>query len=131
TSSLTGFGKRSIRHNTGNQRVQSPVTASVAMPPMTTDRTVPHHFAVKPDSKSPSSFDAPTTTALTALTRPRILSGVSSCTSRWRTETLAIAAAPSTTSAKNDSAKLVLTPNTIVATPNSATPPNIHGPTCL
>ena len=50
----------------------------------TTAGTVPNHAAVTPDSNSPSSFEAPMNTALTALTRPRISSGVSSCTSRWR-----------------------------------------------
>ena len=37
-----------------------------------------------PDSNSPSSFDAPMKTEFTALTRPRISSGVSSWTRRWR-----------------------------------------------
>src|SRR5690606_25669208 len=126
SSSRAGFGKPSIFQSTGNQRAHRPVTASVATPPMTTDLTVPHHLALRPDSKSPSSFEAPMDTALTGLTRPGKLSGVSRCTSRWRTYTLPVSAPPRTTSASNESAKLVLMPNTIVATPNMATPPNVH-----
>jgi hypothetical protein len=41
-----------------------------------TDGTVPIHAAVIPDSSSPSSFEAPTKTMFTALTRPRIAAGV-------------------------------------------------------
>ena len=60
------------------------VYASVASPPMTTERTRPNQTAVTPDSNSPSSFDAPMNTALTALTRPRMPSGVSSWMSMCR-----------------------------------------------
>ena len=70
--------------SSGNSRVQAPATNSVAQPPTITAGTVPNQAAVRPDSNSPSSFEAPMNTALTALTRPRMSSGVSSCTSRWR-----------------------------------------------
>jgi hypothetical protein len=59
---------------------------------------------------------------LTAPTRPRIASGVSSCTSMWRTNTLTISAAPRITSTASEAAKLVESPNTIVAMPKIATP---------
>ena len=58
------------------------------MPPPTTDHTGPNHFAVMPDSNAPSSFDEPMKMALTADTRPRIASGVSTCTSVPRTTML-------------------------------------------
>jgi hypothetical protein len=45
-----------------------------------------------PDSNSPSWFDVPMKSELTALTRPRISSGVSSCTSEERTTTLTTSA---------------------------------------
>jgi len=59
-------------------------------------------------------------TELTALTRPRISSGVSSWTSDWRMTTLTMSAPPETTSATSatsESTKEVDRPNTIVAAP--------------
>ena len=72
----TGTGRAA--KGAGKSRVQTPPTTSVATPPMTTDGTTPHQAAVTPDSNSPSSFEAPMKTEFTALTRPRIASGVSS-----------------------------------------------------
>ena len=48
----------------------------------------------------------------TALTRPRMASGVSSWTSVWRTTTLTMSAAPETASAAIDSQNTVDSPNT-------------------
>ena len=73
-----------MRDSTGNSSAQMPVTARVAAPPNNMARTSPNHPAVMPDSNSPSSLEAPMNTALTALTRPRISSGVSSWISMWR-----------------------------------------------
>src|SRR5829696_151309 len=101
---------------------------SVATPPNTTARTVPNHLAVTPDSNSPSSLDAPMNMEFTALTRPRIASGVSSCTSSWRTYTLTMSPAPNKASTAMDSQKCFETPKMTVATPNAATPPNIQRP---
>ena len=84
----------------------------------------------RPDSNAPSSFDAPMNIEFTALTRPRIASGVSSCTSRLRTNTLTMSPAPAIASMASDSQKLVESPNTMVAKPNDATPPNIQRPAC-
>jgi len=64
----------------GKSHVKRPTTTSVPIPPITTDGTVPNHAAVIPDSNSPSSFDAPINNEFIALTRPRIESGVASCT---------------------------------------------------
>ncbi len=112
----------------GNQRAQSPATARVASPPTTTEGTSPHQAAVTPDSSSPSSLEAPINIAFTALTRPRSASGVCSCTSMWRTNTLTMSAAPSTVSTARESEKLVDTPKVIVASPKMTTPPNIAAP---
>ena len=46
-----------------------------------------------PDSNSPSSFEAPMKRLDTAVTRPRIGSGVTICTSDWRTNTDTMSAA--------------------------------------
>ncbi len=81
----SGSGKRPIRQRSGKKRVQDQATSTVATPPTTTAGTTPHQAAVTPDSNSPTSFEAPMNTAFTALTRPRIASGVASCTSRLRT----------------------------------------------
>ena len=105
------------------------MTAIVATPPSTTAGTSPNHFAVTPDSNSPSSFDAPMNTAFTALTRPRMWSGVSSWMSMWRMNTLTSSAPPSTASATIDSAKFEDSPNTAVAAPNRPTHANSHRPT--
>src|SRR5580698_8136251 len=70
-SSLRRAGKNAI-HNTP--------TKIVPTPPSTTEGTVPNQAAVKPDSNSPSSLDAPIKREFTALTRPRIASGVANWT---------------------------------------------------
>ena len=83
--------------------------------------TAPSHCAVSPDSNSPSSLLAPMKTMLTALTRPRIASGVASWTSAERTKTLTMSEAPAATRAASESAKLRESPKTTVATPKIAT----------
>ena len=62
----------------------------------------------------------------TALTRPRIASGVSSCTSMLRTNTLTMSPAPAIASMAIDNQRLVDSPTVIMQTPNTATPPNIQ-----
>ncbi len=64
-------------------------------------------------------------TMFTALTRPRIASGVAFCSRTRRTTTLTMSAAPSVTSAASESAKLFESPKTIVAAPNTATATSI------
>ena len=77
-----------MRLSWGNSLSQPPTTTSVPIPPITTDRTTPRSPATTPDSNSPSSFDVPMNRKFTALTRPRMASGVASCTSVERTTTL-------------------------------------------
>ena len=67
-------------------------------------------------------------TELTALTRPRISSGVASCTSDWRITTLTMSAAPDKASTASDSAKLVDRPNSTIVAPYSATDPSSQTP---
>ena len=73
-------------------------TISVPMPPETTEITGPKNCATVPDSKAPSSFDVPMNSPFSADTRPRIASGVSTCTSVPRSTTLMLSQAPSRTS---------------------------------
>src|ERR1700730_14294900 len=88
----------------------------VPAPPITTEGTVPNQAAVTPDSNSPNSLDAPIKSEFTALTRPRISSGVASWIKVIRTYTLTIAEASSIVSATIDLVKSVESPNIIVAT---------------
>ena len=67
-------------------------------------------------------------TAFTAATRPRMASGVSSCTRVWRMNTLTMSAAPSTTRQASDTVRLVDSPKPMVARPNTATAWNMRRP---
>ena len=81
-----------------------------------------------PARKSPIWFDMLTNSELTALTRPRMSSGVSICTSVIRITTLTESAAPRTASASIDSQNELDRPNTMVAMPNTATAVNSMRP---
>ena len=104
-------------------------TIIVPTPPINTAGTTPNKAAVKPDSNSPSWFDVPINIEFTALTRPRISSGVWICTREDRMTTLMTSAAPSMTRVPSDSAKEVDSAKTIVATPKVTTAPNMTRPT--
>src|ERR1700716_2766270 len=109
-----------MRQSDGNNtRAHNTVTSRVAAPPSTIAGTKPNHAAVTPDSNSPSSFDAPMNTEFTALTRPRISSGVFSCTSNDRTNTLIMSPTPRMTRAVIATQNVWVKPNTTVATPNA------------
>ena len=96
-------------------------TAIVPSPPIRTAGTVPTSEATRPDSKAPSWFEVPVKSECTALTRPRISSGVRSCTSETRMTTLTTSAAPRTESATSERTKLVERPKTTVAAPKTMT----------
>ena len=66
--------------------------------------------------------------ALTAVTRPRISSGVPSCTSVMRITTLTMSDAPSTTSAISATMNELDSANTMVESPNAATAANMMRP---
>ena len=72
-----------------------------ATPPSTAAGTVPNSAAVMPLSNWPSWLEALMNRKFTAPTRPRISSGVRSCTSEKRITTLTVSAAPRTASASN------------------------------
>src|SRR2546426_11038097 len=93
----------------------------VPRPPMRTAGTAPRSAAVRPDSNSPSWFDVPVNSECTALTRPRIASGVRICTSETRMTTLTTSEAPRTASASSERARWVDTPKTTVARPKTET----------
>ena len=69
-------------------------------------------------------------TALTALTRPRIGSGVSSCSSAPRITTLTVSKAPNAANAASDSQRTFDKANTSVPAPKPATAANMIAPTC-
>ncbi len=69
-------------------------------------------------------------TELTALTRPRISSGVATCTRVWRTTTLTMSKAPVAARAMSESGKLRERPNSAVAAPNAPTAQSIIRPAC-
>ena len=85
-----------------NPRVQNRTTNRVAMPPAMMEGATPNQAAASPDSNSPSSLDAPMNTEFTALTRPRMASGVSNCTSICLINTLTISPTPSNAKAARD-----------------------------
>src|SRR5271167_1172376 len=122
---------RSAPRNSGNSHAQNPITINVPAPPITTAGTVPNHCAVSPDSNCPNSFDVPMNSEFTALTRPRMESGVDNCTSVPRIITLTMSDAPTNSSAIKDTMRLRESPNAMVNTPNPATLHNMVMPACL
>ena len=79
---IEGARVRAVR---GTSAPTAIVTTIAPTPPATTAATGPISAARKPDSASPSSFEAETNSVETAPTRPRISSGVWSWISDWRT----------------------------------------------
>src|SRR6185436_1444195 len=129
TGDSAGFSsKRSAFRREGKNPIQARTTATVPTPPTTMARDAPNHLAVRPDSNSPSSFDVLMNTIETALTRPRMASGVATWMRVWRTVTLSMSAAPEITSSAIVRGKFVERPNPIVARPKTATPPNSQAP---
>src|ERR1017187_2531531 len=104
--------------------------AMVPTPPNTTAGTVPNHCAAIPDSNWPTSLDAPIKTTFTALTRPRISSGVESWMSVWRTITLTMSHAPISANAASERASLRDKPKITVKTPKPHTHHSMIAPAC-
>ena len=107
----------SALRSAGNRTLQIPVIASAPMPPATTARTAPHHWAVTPLSNSPSSLEAPTKSEFTALTLPLMEAGVANCSIDERITTLIMSEAPTAMRAPRDKGKLREMPKTMVAQP--------------
>ena len=83
-------GRPCARRETASPR--APVTISAPTPPKTAAPTGPRKRATRPLSNSPSSLEAQMNRVETAATRPRMASGVTSCTRVWRTNTLSMSA---------------------------------------
>ena len=95
----------------GTRTAVTATTASVAIPPSTTDGTVPSSLAATPDSNAPISLELPMKMALTDETRPSRCSGVSTWSSVLRTTTLTGVHHPARGRARtSDSAKLLRQP---------------------
>src|ERR1700730_16272213 len=103
----------------------------VPIPPPTTDTTGPKSAAVNPDSSAPNSFDVPMKILFTAETRPRISSGVTSCTIDPRMITLTLSNAPARNNAPNDNHKAVDKPKTMIANPKPLTHQSNALPACF
>src|SRR3989442_12051010 len=104
------------------QIMATPITTRIVpIPPPTTEITGPKRAAVNPDSSAPNSFDVPMKMLFTAETRPRISSGVTSCTIDPRTITLTLSKAPTRNSKPSDSQKIFDKPKRMVAIPNPVT----------
>src|ERR1017187_1101764 len=121
-------GSRSTLRSAGKSQAHAATTTIVPMPPYTTAGTVPNHCAVRPDSNWPTSFDAPMKIIFTALTRPRISSGVPSWMTVWGTITLTISRAPNAASAASDSARFRERPKTMVQMPKPSTQASMVAP---
>src|SRR6266705_2370883 len=91
-----------IRHVSGQRNATASTTRVVPMPPATTEITGPNSAAVKPDSSAPNSFDVPMKILFTDETRPRISSGVTSCTIEPRMITLTLSNAPTRNNKPSD-----------------------------
>ena len=80
TSGSPGFSSLSAStcRISGKPNAQRMTTTIVPIPPKTTLRTGPSHSAVRPDSTPPSSLELPMKIRFTALTLPRMRSGVRS-----------------------------------------------------
>src|SRR5215475_3325428 len=114
------------------QRNATPITTRIVpIPPATTEMTGPNSAAVNPDSSAPNSFEVPIKILFTDETRPRISSGVTSCTIDPRMITLTLSNAPRKKSTPSDNQNTFDKPNTIVATPNPVTHHSNVFPACF
>src|SRR5450755_2007913 len=123
------YSSRSTSRSVGNSFIHNSAIAIVPRPPSTAAGTTPNKAAVTPLSNWPSWLEALMNRKFTAPTRPRISSGVASCTSEKRITTLTMSAAPSIASATTESHIHCETANTTVATPNTITAWNMRTPT--
>src|SRR5947208_13147088 len=110
-----------IRRVSGQRHATPSTTRIVPMPPATTEITGPNSAAVNPDSSAPNSFDVPMKMLFTDETRPRISSGVTSCTMDPRMITLTLSNAPTRNNKPSDNQNVLDNPKRIVAMPNPVT----------
>src|SRR5215468_6913162 len=126
-----GWSRRPYLRNSGDSHVIASTMRSVPTPPETTETIGPKKLATRPDSNAPSSFDVPINREFRADTRPRILSGVRTCTRVDRTTTLMLSQEPSRQSIAIESQKFREIPNTTVTVPKPATATNRVRPALL
>src|SRR5438094_9352567 len=104
------------------QIMATPITTRIVpIPPATTEITGPNRAAVSPDSSAPNSLDVPMKMLFTDETRPRISSGVTSCTIEPRMITLTLSNAPTRQSSPSDNQNTFDKPNRMVAIPKPET----------
>src|SRR4030095_1856668 len=115
----------------GQRKLTPSTTRIVPMPPATTEITGPNSAAVNPDSSAPNSFDVPIKILFTAETRPRISSGVTSCTIEPRMITLTLSKAPMKNSKPSDNQKVLDNPKRMVAIPKPVTHQSKVLPACF
>src|SRR4029077_4621009 len=115
----------------GHRNPTPNTTRIVPIPPATTEMTGPNNAAVTPDSIVPSSYDVTMKILFPDDTRPRISSGVTSCTIEPRMITLTLSNAPIRKSTPSDNQNTFDNPNTIVDTPNPITHQSNVLPACF
>src|SRR5213080_870751 len=115
----------------GHRKATPNTTRIVPMPPATTEMTGPNNAAVNPDSSAPNSFDVPIKILFTDETRPRISSGVTSCTMEPRMMTLTLSNAPIRNKSPSDNQRTLDKPNRIVAIPKPETHHSNVLPVCF
>src|SRR6201984_1658946 len=125
------LSSRPIFNVSGHHFATPRTTRIVPIPPPTTETTGPNRAAVKPDSSAPNSFDVPMNMLFTDETRPRISSGVTSCTMEPRMITLTLSNAPTRNNKPSDNQKIFDKPNRTVAIPNPETHQSKARPACF
>src|SRR5205823_12926474 len=115
------LSSRPIFRVSGQQQATPRTTRIVPIPPLTTEITGPNNAAVRPDSSAPNSFEVPMKILFTAETRPRISSGVTSCTIVPRIITLTLSNAPIKKSIASENQNTCDNPKKMVASPKPAT----------
>src|SRR5438046_6070129 len=125
TTSLCSYrnvlSSRPIFNVSGHHFATPRTTRIVPIPPPTTETTGPNNAAVKPDSSAPNSFEVPMKMLFTAETRPRISSGVTSCTMVPRIITLTLSKEPIKKNMARENQNTCDNPNRTVAIPKPVT----------
>src|SRR5690606_35582406 len=121
--------KRSTWRRLLKANIQPPVTARVQKQPSKAAGTAPNQAALVPARNSPSSLEEPMNSMFTALTRPRMASGVLNWISDERMYMLTMSAPPAINSATKDSQNRLDRANTRLARPKIATAMNMVMPT--
>src|SRR5207253_6818253 len=126
------FRSRAPIFRVSGQRNATPSTTKIVpIPPATTETTGPNSAAVNPDSNAPNSLDVPIKILFTDETRPRISSGVISCTMEPRMITLTLSNAPTKNNNPSDNQNALDKPKRTVAIPKPETHQSKVLPACF